>query len=324
MPAGPDLGDLQAFAAVAEAKSFRRAAAVLGASPSGLSEAVRRLESRLGLRLLNRTTRSVSPTEAGGRLLERLRPALGELAASLDALDSLRGEPAGTLKLNVPTIVARAVLPPIAVGFLARHPGVTLEVAAEDGFVDVLGRGFDAGVRYEERLEADMIAVPLGPRRQRFVCAGAPAYLDEHGRPEHPRDLTGHRSVRHRFTHGVMPVWEFERGGETIKVSPPARLVANALELELEAAVAGIGLIASFGELLGPALADGRLEPVLEDWSTPFPGPYLYFAGRRLMPGPLRAFVDYVKGEAAGPGAGALRSAAARPKQGGTPETPSA
>lgn len=292
---GANLADLDLFAAVAEARSFRRAASLRGCSPSALSEAVRRLEARTGMRLLNRTTRSVAPTEAGQRLLDRLAPALGEVAASLEALNHFRDTPAGTLKLNVPTVVARVILPPIATAFLEKHPGVTLEVTAEGGFVDVLGRGFDAGVRYEERLDGDMIAVPIGPRRQRFVLAAAPAYLDRHGRPEHPRDLLAHRAIRHRFTHGVMPAWEFERDGEALKVGPPARLVANTLELELEAAVAGLGLIASFEELLRPALADGRLVPVLEAWSVPFSGPFLYFAGRRHMPAPLRAFVDFIK-----------------------------
>ena len=173
-----DLADLAAFAAVAQQRSFRGAAALRGVSASTLSEAVRRLEARLDLRLLNRTTRSVTPTEAGARLLERLLPALGEVSAALDAVNGFRdsppGMPTGTLRLNVPLIVASMILTPIVEGFLKTHPGITLEIAAEDSFIDVLAAGFDAGVRYDERLERDMIAVPIGPRTQRYVTAASP------------------------------------------------------------------------------------------------------------------------------------------------------
>jgi DNA-binding transcriptional LysR family regulator len=172
-----DLADLDTFAAVASARSFRGAAARRGVSPSSLSEAVRRLEARLGVRLLNRTTRSVTPTEAGLGLLARLRPALDEVSSALDDLNLYRDSPTGTLRLNVPGIVARIVLPPIAARFLSEYPGIRLEVVADDSFVDVFAAGFDAGVRYDERLEQDMIAIPLGPRRQSFVTAAAPAYL---------------------------------------------------------------------------------------------------------------------------------------------------
>lgn len=297
---GYDLADLDAFAAVARARSFRGAASVRGVSPSGLSEAVRRLETRLGVRLLNRTTRSVTATEAGQRLLDRLLPALGEVSASLDALNSFRDSPSGTLKLNVPTIAARVVLPEIASRFLALHPGISLEVTAEDGFVDVLAAGFDAGIRYEERLEQDMIAVPIGPRRQRFVTAAAPDYLAAHGVPQHPTDLLAHACIRHRFTHGVMGAWEFERGEETLKVSPPARLVANSIDLEVAAALAGLGLVETFEELVRPFVHTGALVHVLEDWSVEFSGPFLYYSGRRLVPAPLRAFIDFLRLEPAG------------------------
>lgn len=290
-----DLADLDAFAAVARQRSFRGAAVARGVSASALSEAVRRLEARLGVRLLNRTTRSVTPTEAGARLLDRLAPALGEVAAALDEVNSFRDTLRGTLRLNVPTIVARAVLPPIAVGFLAAHPGVTLEVTAEDTFVDVLAEGCDAGVRYDERLEKDMIAVPIGPRVQRFVGGAAPAYLARAGRPAHPRDLMNHACIRHRFRSGALATWEFERDGELVRVNPPGPLVANLLDVELAAAVAGLGIIFTFEEVLAPALASGALEPVLEPWWQSFSGPFLYYPSRRHMPAPLRAFVDYIR-----------------------------
>jgi DNA-binding transcriptional LysR family regulator len=293
-----DLADLQAFAAVARARSFRGAAMARGGSASTLSEAVRRLESRLGVRLLNRTTRSVAVTEAGQRLLERLEPALGEVQAALDVVDGFRDTPRGLLRLNVPTIIARAVLPPIAVGFLAAHPEVTLEVIAEDSIVDVLAAGFDAGVRYDERLQQDMIAVPIGPRTQRFVCAAAPAYLERHGRPLHPRDLMRHSTIRHRFSDRPAFALEFEKDGETVRLDPPARVIATNLEMELAAALGGLGVITGFEEVLGPHIASGALEPLLQDWWESFPGPFLYYSSRRLMPGPLRAFVDYLKASA--------------------------
>src|SRR5882757_5442242 len=194
----PSLSDLDAFVAVARAHSFRGAAALRGVSASSLSEALRRLEARLCVRLLNRTTRSVTPTEAGERLMERLAPALGDIAGALDAVNDFRDTPTGTLRLNVPTIVAHIVLPPIVGRFLSTHPGIALEVIANDTFIDVLAAGFDAGIRYDERLESDMIRVPIGPRMQRYITAAAPAYLQRHGRPAHPHDVLNHASIRHR------------------------------------------------------------------------------------------------------------------------------
>src|SRR6202035_2638904 len=193
-----DLNDLSAFVTVAQAGGFRDAAKLGGVSASSLSEAVRRLEVRLGVRLLNRTTRSVAPTEAGARLLERLGPALGEVEAALDVVNGFRDRPAGTLRLNVPLSASRLVLPTIVPPFLAAYPDIQLDVIAEDGFVDVLAAGCDAGIRYDERLEQDMIAVPIGPRVQRFATAAAPAYLNRRGRPAHPRDLLGHACLRGR------------------------------------------------------------------------------------------------------------------------------
>ena len=237
----PSLADLDAFVAVARARGFRGAAAARGASASGLSEAVRRLEAALGVRLLNRTTRSVTPTEAGERLLERLKPALGEIESGLDVVNSFRASPRGTLKLNVPVIVATKILPPIASRFLKAYPGVMLEIAANDTFIDVIGAGFDAGIRYEERIERDMIAVPIGPRVQHYVAAAAPAYLAAHGAPAHPRDLVNHACIRHRFASGAVADWEFERGGESVRIKPEGPLIASTLELELGAAIAGWG-----------------------------------------------------------------------------------
>ena len=297
----PQLDDLGAFVAVARAGGFRDAARLTATSASGLSEAVRRLETRLGVRLLNRTTRSVAPTEAGARLLERLGPALHEVEAALDVVNGFRDRPAGLLRLNVPVSAARLVLPRIVPAFLAAYPDIRLDIVAEDSFVDVLAEGCDAGIRYEERLEQDMIAIPIGPRVQRFATAASPDYLNRRGRPQHPRELLEHDCLRGRFSSGTMPAWEFERDGEVVTVDPSGPLMVRlgaATDLKVEAAVAGTGVIQLFEDWLRPYLDDGRLEPVLEPWWQRFSGPFLYYPGRRYLPAPLRAFVDFVKANA--------------------------
>jgi DNA-binding transcriptional LysR family regulator len=296
-----NLSDLGVFASVARAGGFREGARATGASASGLSEAVRRLESELGVRLLHRTTRSVVPTEAGGRLLERLGPALTEVEAALDVVNRYRDRPAGTLRLNVPVSAARLVLPAIVPPFLAAFPDIRLEIVAEESFIDVLAAGCDAGIRYGERLEQDMIAVPIGPRTQRFATAASPAYLDRRGRPSHPRDLLGHSCLLGRFPSGVSMLWEFEREGEVIRIEPTGPLVVRvggATDLAVEAAIAGTGVVSLFEDWLRPHLRSGALEPVLEAWWQSFPGPFLYYPGRRLVPAPLRAFIDFIRRDA--------------------------
>lgn len=293
-----DLQDLFAFLSVAQAGGFREGARKSGASPSSLSEGVRRLEAGLGVRLLNRTTRSVAPTEAGQRLMDRLVPALGEVEAALDVVNSFRDRPAGTLRLNVPATVAKLVLPPIVTPFLRAYPDIRLEVVVEDAYVDVLAAGCDAGVRYDERLEQDMIAVPIGPRVQRFATAASPAYLAAHGRPEHPRDLLRHSCLRGQFASGAIPTWEFEKAGEIVRVDPSGPLLVRlgaAVELAIDAAVQGLGIIHLFEGWLEPHLSSGALEPVLMPWWQDFTGPFLYYPGRRHLPSPLRAFVDFIK-----------------------------
>lgn len=299
-----DLGDLNAFVAVARAGGFRDAARAGNVSASGLSEAVRRLEAQLGVRLLNRTTRSVKATEAGERLLERLAPALSDVEAALDVVNGFRDRPAGTLRLNVPVSAARLVLPDIVPAFLAAYPDIRLEVIAEDSFVDVLAAGCDAGIRYDERLEQDMVALPIGPRMQRFATAAAPSYLDARGRPTHPRELMRHACLRGRFSSGAIVPWEFERDGEIVRVEPSGPLLVRAgtaVDLAVAAAIAGTGIIYLFEDWLRPYLDSGALEPVLEPWWQPFSGPFLYYPGRRFVPAPLRAFVDFVKAIASDP-----------------------
>jgi len=295
-----DLQDLQAFRTVVQAGGFREGARLSGQSASSLSDAVRRVEAHLGVRLLNRSTRSVAATEAGTRLLERLVPALDEVEAALDVVNSFRDRPAGTLRLNVPVSASRLVLPALVTPFLQAYPDIRLEVVVDESYVDMLAAGCDAGIRYEERLEQDMIAVPIGPRLQRFAAAASPAYLQQAGRPEHPRDLLQHACLRGKFPSGNMPAWEFERGEESLSVDPTGPLLVRlggAVDLAVDAAVRGLGIVYLFEDWLRPYLDSGELEPVLEDWWPAFSGPFLYYPGRRHLPSPLRAFVDFVKAQ---------------------------
>jgi DNA-binding transcriptional LysR family regulator len=293
-----DIQDVLAFVAVVKAGGFREGARASGKSASSLSDAVRRMEARLGVRLLNRTTRSVVPTEAGARLMERIVPALGEVESALDVVNDFRDRPSGTLKLNVPASAARLVLPAIITPFLQAHPDIRLEVIVEESFVDMLAAGSDAGIRYDERLEQDMIAVPIGPRFQRFATAASPAYLDARGRPRHPRDLLDHDCLRGKFPSGAMPLWEYERNGETIRVDPTGPLLVNisgAVDLAVQAAIDGLGIVFLFEDWLRPHLESGALEPILEPWWQSFSGPFLYYPGRKYLPSPLRAFVDFIR-----------------------------
>ncbi|NKM24627.1 LysR substrate-binding domain-containing protein [Rhizobium laguerreae] len=297
-----DLSDLNAFVAVARAGGFREGARVSGSSASFLSEAVRRLEGQLGVRLLNRTTRSVVPTEAGKGLLERLGPALSEVESALDVVNGFRDRPAGALRLNVPVSAARLVLPTIVPPFLAAYPDIRLEVVTDESFVDVIAAGCDAGIRYDERLEQDMIAIPIGPRVQRFAIAASPDYLDRRGRPQHPSELLGHDCLLGRFASGAMTApWEFERDGEIVRVDPTGPLivrVGGATDLAVDAAISGTGIVCLFEDWLRPHIDSGALEPILEPWWQRFSGPFLYYPGRRLVPAPLRAFIDFVKASA--------------------------
>ncbi|MCZ2495625.1 LysR family transcriptional regulator [Xylophilus sp. Kf1] len=296
-----DLGDLTAFVAVARAGGFREAARLTGGNASSLSEAIRRLETGCGVRLLNRSTRSVATTEAGTRLLERLGPALAEVDAAMDVVNGFRDRPAGTLRLNVPVSAARLILPAIVPAFLAAYPDILLEVIAEDSFVDMLAAGCDAGIRYDERLEQDMVAVPIGPRRQRFAVAASPDYLRRAGRPEHPRDLLEHACIRGKFASGTVYAWEFEREGEHLKVDVKGPLIVRvgaATDLAVDAAIAGSGVLYLFEDWLRPHLDRGALVPVLEPWWPAFSGPFLYYPSRRQLPAPLRAFVDFVQAHA--------------------------
>lgn len=292
------LADLQAFIAVAQAQGFREGARHSGVSASNLSEAVRRLEERLGVRLFNRTTRSVVPTDAGRLLLARVAPALGELESAIDAVNQFRSRPMGNLRLNVPVSAARLVLPAILPAFMAAYPDIRVEITTEESFVDMIAAGCDAGIRYEERLQPDMIAVPIGPRVQRIATAAAPRYLDLHGRPGHPQQLLQYTCIRGRFASGAIPAWEFERAAEVISIDPLGQLivqVGGGIDLAVDAAVAGSGVIHLFEDWLRPHLDTGALEPILQPWWQTFSGPFLYYPSRTLIPGPLRALIDFLR-----------------------------
>jgi DNA-binding transcriptional LysR family regulator len=291
------MADLSTFALVARHKGFRQAARASDQSASKLSEAVRRLEQQLGIRLLVRTTRSVMPTEAGALLLARLQPALAEVASALDVLNDLRDSPRGTLRLNVPVSAARLFLPAMVNRFLALYPEIVLELVVDNNFIDLAASGCDAGIRYGERLEQDMIAMPIGPRTERFAAAAAPDYLARRGVPMHPRDLLQHACMRGRFLSGAIYPWEFERDGQALTVEPTGPLIVTptSADVSISAAIAGHGIVYLFEEWLAPHFDSGALAPVLEDWWLSFPGPFLYYPGRRHLPAPLRAFIDFAR-----------------------------
>ena len=288
-----DLRDLEAFLAVARTRNFRRAAVEQRVSVSSISQRLRGIEERLGVRLMNRTTRSVALTEAGELLLARAGPALLDVGAALDQVRRLREVPSGRLRINAPPPAIDLVLAPMVGPFLRAHPQIDLEIAAESSFVDIVGAGFDAGVRYGEHLAQDMIAVSLGPP-QRYAVVASPQYVAQRARPKHPKELLNHACIRTRFGSGAMLDWEFERAGRVVKVTPPAKLVATYQGLAMRGALDGVGFWLTFEGYVAEALRSGMLTGVLEDWCAPFPGPFLYYPSRRQPPPALAAFVAFV------------------------------
>lgn len=288
------LADLQAFAAVARRCSFRQAALELGVSPSALSHALRGLESRLGVRLLNRTTRSVAPTEAGKRLLDRLSPALLDIHGALEEINNFRDSPIGTLRINAPHAACELVLAPLVTRFLTLHPGMRVDLVADDAFVDIVATGFDAGVRFGESLQQDMVALPLG-QVHRFSVVGSPAYLASHGIPVNPRDLARHACIRIRFPNGSLYRWEFSRGAEKLDIEVDGPLTVGEMPLMIHAAEQNLGLAYVYTEYAAASLASGRLNSVLDDWCTETAGFYLYYPSRKLMPAGLKAFVEMLR-----------------------------
>lgn len=286
--------ELQAFETIARLKSFRRAAIELGVTPSALSHTLRGLEEHMGVRLLNRTTRSVSPTEAGERLLQRLTPALKNIREAVDDVNAFRESPVGTLRINAPRAALRLMLSQWVTQFLLLHPGMRVELVGDDALIDIVAQGFDAGVRFGDALQQDMIAVPLGGL-QRFVVVASPDYLARHGIPQTPHDLVNHACMRVRFPSGRVFAWEFQRGGDTMAVDVDGPLTTDDFDAMLDAACQGLCLSYLYEPWVREALTQGKLKAVLQDWCPEVSGFYLYYPSRQHMSAGLRAFVDFVQ-----------------------------
>lgn len=284
------LNDLLAFSTVARERSFTRAAAILGMSPSALSHAMRGLEERLGVRLLARTTRSVAPTEAGERLLQSLSPALKEIESGLEGLAEWRDNPSGTVRITTFSYAAKIVLLPKLPAFLLAHPEIRVEVDVEDGLIDIVAAGFDAGIRLGETVEKDMIAVRLGPDL-RTVVAATPGYFEQHPPPLTPYDLDRHACIGYRLASGGLLPWEFEKDGKEIKVRTSGPLISNNSDIATAAVRAGVGLGYIMEQDVADEIASGELVQVLADWSPSFPGFHLYHPSRRQSPPALRALI---------------------------------
>jgi len=292
---GSEFAELSAFAAIVEHGSFVRAAAQLGVSPSALSQTIRVLEERLGVRLLHRTTRSVAPSAAGERLIARLGPALIELRAAVADVHEARDQAVGPLRINTLRLGARRVLAPLLARFHDAHPDVVLDVVVDDAIVDIVAGRFDAGIRLGERLDQDMIAMKISTDL-RLVVVAAPSYLATHGTPQHPRDLQQHSCLNGRMpTDGRIYRWELERDGEQIDVAVNGPLICNEPDIILRACLDGMGIACAFDTEVVDELADGRLVEVLPAWSPTFPGFHLYWPGRKHPSAPLRALIDFLK-----------------------------
>ena len=293
-----ELGDLAAFAVVAQERSFTRAAARLGTSQSALSHVVRRLEASLGLKLLSRTTRNVGVTEAGERLLETLAPALADIDARLAELGQLREQPSGNVRITCSQHAAETVLWPAVETVMMRYPDVRIELSMDSALTNIVSEQFDGGVRLGEQVEKDMIAVRIGPDL-RMLVVGAPAYFERHGHPLTPRDLTTHDCINlRRATRGDLYAWEFERDGHALNVRVGGRLVVNHGEMAIRAALAGLGLAFVMTDRIAEHLESGALVPVLEDWSPPFAGYHLYYPDRRNLTSGFRALLDELRSRA--------------------------
>jgi DNA-binding transcriptional LysR family regulator len=290
-----DLADLTAFVAVADRLSFRAAASQLGVTPSALSHSMRQLEERLGVRLLHRTTRSVSLTDAGRRLLDRLRPAIDQIAGALEDLNQERQRPLGRLRIYAIHLAAAAVVAPIWARFLSAYPEVHLELAVGEATIDIVAKGFDAGIGPRDRAPADMIAVRMtGPMK--IAVVGAPAYFAQRRPPRTPDDLVRHSCVQYRVAaDGDVLEWTFERNRKSRRLSVGGPVMVNDLDLAVRAAVDGLGIAYTVEAVAEPFLRSGQLVRVLEDWSPSFEGLYLYYPGHRQVPATLRALIDMIR-----------------------------
>jgi DNA-binding transcriptional LysR family regulator len=290
----PSLSDLTAFAAIVAHRSFRKAADELGLSPSTLSHMMRMLEARMGVRLLHRTTRSVSATEAGARLFDRLQPVLRDFDRALEEVEGFRDRPSGRLRINTSEVAARLLLRSVVPTFLARYPDMELDLVTEDRLVDVIAEGFDAGIRLGEAVPKDMIAVRFGGEA-RFVTIASPDYLRGRTTPQTPDDLRDHACIRFRLRSGKLFRWEFARHGQELTVDVPGVLTLDHVELMAEAAVGGLGVAYVPERTARPYLDAGKLVRLLDDWCPWIPGLFLYYPGHRHVPPGLRAFIDVLK-----------------------------
>jgi DNA-binding transcriptional LysR family regulator len=291
---GIDLRDLEAFVAVARARNFRRAAIEQGVSVSGLSQRLRAMEEQLGIRLLNRTTRSVALTQAGELLLGRLGPAMRDVGDALDQVRGLREVASGRLRINAPAPTVDLVLAPMVAPFLKRHPQIELEIVADTSLIDIVAEGFDAGVRFGEHLAQDMIAVSLGPP-ERYAVVASPDFIAAHGRPQQPEDILAHPCILTRFSNGALLDWEFGKAGRVVRLTPNGVLIALNSALQIRAAIDGLGFLSTFEGYVREHVAAGRLVSVLEDWCENFPGPFLYYPSRPQQPPALGAFIAFVQ-----------------------------
>jgi DNA-binding transcriptional LysR family regulator len=298
------LFELNAVAAISAHRSFRAAATELGISPSALSHAIAGLEKRLGVRLINRTTRSVSLSQAGERFLARVNPALREIAGAMEEVNEFRDTPTGTLRINAKERAAHQILRPVVAEYLRRYPDMQVELTMEGRTIDIVAEGFDAGIRLAESVPQDMIAIPCGPD-SRFIVVGSPGYFERASVPRSPSDLLAHQCIRRRMPSGKLYRWEFEMRGEEVALDVPGRLTLDNDSLMVEAALEGLGLAFVSEFWVTDHLATGSLRAVLEDWTPPFPGLRLYYPGHRHMTAGLRAFVDLLKEESKSIGAAA-------------------
>jgi DNA-binding transcriptional LysR family regulator len=286
--------EMNAFVATAEHASFAKAAVQLGVSRSALSETIRGLEEKLGVRLLNRTTRSVAPTEVGERLLAELRPALDGFDAALESINVFRDKPAGHLRLTVPRPAAKTIIEPILSKFLFAYPAISLEIVADSALTDIVRDRFDAGIRPGHRVERDMIAVRVGEDARPTIVA-SPAYLRRHSHPKVPADLSRHNCIRQRFASGAIPHWFFEKKGKSLEVAVNGSLIVSESDLAVRAALDGVGIARAPVTSVAALIGKKRLTPLLEDWAPRSVGFYLYYPSRRQIPASLRAFVDFLK-----------------------------
>lgn len=289
-----ELSVLSAFLAVAEERSFTRAAKRLNVSKSGLSHAIRRLEDEIGVRLLARTTRSVSPTDAGEQLLASLRPALADIRGKLTQISGLQQRPVGRVRLLVPRLAAKAVVGPKLGQFVQNYPDVVLDITTDDSHVDLVAAGYDAGIQFGEYIAQDMVAVRVSPDIRPAVVA-SPGYFRAHGKPHTPSDLLRHRCINFRHRGEGVYRWELDRGDQSVAVAVNGSLILDDLDLVIEAAIGGAGIAFMAEDRAQPYLANGALERVLEDWSPPFPGFFLYYPSRRQLPAALTALIETLR-----------------------------